>query len=178
MPRSIRSLLIGLALLAGVSACQPAPQRLSQATSPAPAGWPGNLRWDLVPRWIAWANDKATISWPPNDGCAAAPVAEALPAGTLIDRFGSEGGSFFSPKGESYRSRAVPYVCQAMEYRVYQVLKTLPVKACKAAPWFGEPGGAEQFQTADPAFKLEASSTIRVVTFVPPGASPAPQCGP
>jgi hypothetical protein len=81
-----------------------------------PADFPANLRWDLVPKWIKWVADKAQISWPPNDGCAAAPVAQSLTAGQMIDRFGSEFGAFFSPKGESFRSRAVPYVCRQMDY--------------------------------------------------------------
>ncbi len=151
---------------------------LAIAAGDPPAGWPTNLRWDLVPKWIAWDGAKATITWPPNDGCAAAPVTEVVPTGTLIDRFGSEGGTFFSPKGESFKSRAVPYVCNAMADRVYQVRQPLTVKACKAAPWFDEPGGAKQVQTADPAFKLVAAGTIVAETYVVGGSnSPMPQCG-
>ena len=150
---------------------------LAIAAGDPPAGWPTNLRWDLVPKWIAWDGAKATITWPPNDGCAAAPVTEVVPTGTLIDRFGSEGGTFFSPKGESFKSRAVPYVCKAMDYRVYKVLQPLTVKGCKAAPWFDEPGGAKQVQTADPAYKLVAAGTIVAETYVVGGSnSPMPQC--
>ena len=136
--------------------------------TPAPAAypteastWPANLRKDLYPKWI---DASAQVRWPPNDGCAAAPASETLAAGTLIDRFGSEGGTFFSPKGESFAARAVPYVCSKMAYTVYRVVKPIPVKACKAAPWFGEPGGAMQFQTSDPAFKLREAGTIEAVT--------------
>ncbi len=120
------------------------------AAGAPPSGWSGNLRWDLVPQWIQWANNKATISWPPNDGCDGTPVAETLQVGTLIDRFGSEGGTFFSPQGESFGARAVPYVCKQMDYRVYKVIKPLQVKSCNAASWFGYPGGAKQFQSGDP----------------------------
>jgi hypothetical protein len=161
--RFFRPLIIVAILLgaAPIVVAQPAP----------PANWPANLRWDLVPQWIAWNGSTANIVWPPNDGCAAAPAGKTLPEGTMIDRFGSEGGSFFSPQGESFQSRAVPYVCAQMDYRVYRILKPLPVKSCKAAPWFGEPGGAEQVQTADPAFKLVASQTIVAVTYEPGGGS-------
>jgi len=160
--------LIGLAPLAPVH---------GQTTVP-PTGWPANLRWNLVPKWIQWNDSKALISWPPNDGCAGATVNETLPPGTLIDRFGSEGGTFFSPRGESFASRAVPYVCKQMDYRVYRVEKPLRVQACKAAPWFGEPGGARQVQSADPAYKLVASGTIEAVTYVVGGGSgPFTQCG-
>ena len=71
-------------------------------TATMPAGFPANLRYDLVREWIEWSGGKATISWAPNDGCAAAPERQRRTAGQLIDRFGSEGGTFVSPKGESY----------------------------------------------------------------------------
>jgi len=151
---------------------------VAHAASPAPSEWPANLRWDLVPRWIQWANGKANISWPPNDGCAERPHNETIPVGAELDRFGSEGGTFFSPKGESFRGRAVPYVCKQMDYRVYRVLKPIPVKACKAAPWFDEPGGAKQVQTAEPAFKLLAAGAIQAVEYDVGGSDrPSPLCG-
>lgn len=122
---------------------------------------PSYLRADLYPRWV---DARALITWPPNNGCAADPVSETVPPGTLIDRFGSENGSFFSPRGESFAARAVPYVCQRMAYTVYRVTRTLPVHTCKAAPWFGEPGGAVQYQTSAPAFRLREQGMIEVVT--------------
>jgi hypothetical protein len=95
----------------------------------------------------------------------------------MIDRFGSLNGNFFSPKGETYASRAVPYVCQKMDYRVYEVLKPITVKAGKAAPWFGEPGQATQYETTANAAQLVSDGALTVLTFSPAGASPAPQCG-
>jgi hypothetical protein len=158
LPRAARSVLLLLGLLAlGLSAaCQ---VQQAATTSVAPT-LPPNLRQSLYPKWI---DDKAQIKWPPDNGCAAAPVSQTLAVGTLIDRFGSEGGSFFSPKGESFDARAVPYVCSKMVYTVYRVDKPLHVMGCKAAPWFDEPGGAEQFQADDPAFKLRESGAIEAV---------------
>ena len=170
MSRLLRSVFLMIALLGGAPA--------AQAQTAPPAGWPANLRWTLAPKWIQWVAEKANVSWPPNDGCAGAAVTETLPAGTLIDRFGSEGGSFFSPRGESFAARAVPYVCEMMDYRVYRVTKPLPVKSCKAAPWFGDPGGAKQVQSADPAYKLVADTWIEVVSYEAGGSdSPHSQCG-
>jgi hypothetical protein len=167
----LRTLIVGLALF-GVSAAGQ-----SQAQTTPPSGYPATLRWDLVPKWIQWASDKANVSWPPNDGCASAPETKTLAAGDFIDRFGSEGGTFFSPRGESFKARAVPYNCKMMDYRIYKVLKPIPVKACKAAPWFGEPGGAMQVQTADPAYKLVAAGSIQAVEYVTGGtAGSFPQC--
>jgi hypothetical protein len=171
MKSPIRSLFLALALF---GAAQTAP---ATADAPPP-GFPANLRYDLVPKWIKWVADKAQISWPPNDGCAAEPVAQSLTSGQMIDRFGSEFGTFFSPRGESFRARAVPYVCPQMDYRVYRVVKPIAVKSCKAAPWFDEPGGAVQVQTADPANKLVAAGMIEQVSYAAGGSSgPAPQCG-
>ena len=169
--RIVCSVLIALT----VFGCSPPTPVQSRA---APTGFPVNLRWDLVPKWIEWADNKTTISWPPNDGCATPPDAQSLTAGQMIDRFGSEGGTFFSPKGESYRSRAVPYVCTEMDYRVYRVVEPIAVKSCKAAPWFNEPGGAVQVQTPDPAYKLVSAGMIQVVSYAAGGSEgPAPQCG-
>jgi len=185
MSRLVRSLLFALAVV-GPASLAPAliPASFAQngagqsAFPPPPANFPSNLRWDLTPKWIQWAEAKTQISWPPNDGCAAAPETRTLAAGELIDRFGSEGGSFFSPKGESFEARAVPYICSRMDYRVYRVLKPISVKACKAAPWFDEPGGAIQVQSADPAFKLRETGVIQVVTYDVGGSGqPNPQCG-
>ena len=156
---------------------RPGHAQAGHADAPPP-GFPANLRYDLVPKWIKWVTDKAEISWPPNDGCAAAPIAQSLTRGQMIDRFGGEFGTFFSPRGESFRSRAVPYVCTQMDYRVYRVVKPIAIKSCKAAPWFGEPGGAVQVQTAVPANKLVADGMIEQVSHATGGSSgAAPQCG-
>jgi len=177
MKHLFRSVSAVTILLGGLSLA-PARAETARAASAPPAGFPANLRYNLVPKWIQWAADKANISWPPNDGCAAAPTARDLAPGTLIDRFGSEGGTFFSPRGETFASRAVPYVCTQMDYRVYKVVKPIAVKSCKAAPWFGEPGGAVQVQTADPAYKLVAAGSIEAVSYAVGGSGgSAPQCG-
>src|SRR5271157_2905199 len=120
MARALRSLLLLVGLLATAWPMPtPAQQAAPAATGTAPT-LPPYLRQDLYPKWI---DDKAQVKWPPNNGCAAAPVSETLAPGTLIDRFGSEGGSFFSPKGESFDARAVPYVCSQMVYTVYRVVE-------------------------------------------------------
>ncbi|HEY3847861.1 MAG TPA: TNT domain-containing protein [Acetobacteraceae bacterium] len=174
LARAARSILLLLGLMAlGLSAACQVQQTATTTTTAAPT-LPPNLRQSLYPKWI---DAQAQIKWPPNNGCAAAPVSETLAVGTLIDRFGSEGGTFFSPKGESFDARAVPYVCSKMVYTVYRVDKPLHVMDCKAAAWFDEPGGATQFQTDDPAFKLRESSAIEAVPGDSAGnANAAPLC--
>jgi hypothetical protein len=96
----------------------------------------------------------------------------------MIDRFGSEFGTFFSPRGESLRSRVVPYVGRQMDYRVYRVVKPVAIESCKVALWFDESEGAVQVQTADPASKFVASGIIEQVSYEARGSSdPTPQCG-
>ena len=170
--RAARSVLALLGLLAmGLPAACQAQQATITAVAPT---LPPYLRQSLYPKWI---DAQAQIKWPPDNGCAATPVSETIAAGTLIDRFGSEGGTFFSPKGESFDARAVPYVCSKMAYTVYRVDKPLHVMDCKAAPWFDEPGGAEQFQTDRPAYKLRESGAIEVVPSDSTGnASAASPC--
>src|SRR5690242_18556538 len=90
------------ALLVSACATRPAP--------PATTAQTPYLRQTLNPKWL---------QWPPNDGFSAGPISETLAAGTLIERFGSENGRFFSPQGESYAARALPYVCSTLVYRVY-----------------------------------------------------------
>jgi hypothetical protein len=176
-PLFIATALLALGPVPPACGQPPAATQVAAAVATPPSGFPANLRWDLVPKWIRWADAKIQIDWPPNDGCASAPVTRSLAPGALIDRFGSEGGSFFTPKGESYAARSVPYVCRQMDYRVYRVLKPLAVRACKAAPYFGEPGGADQVQTADPAYKLVAEGSLEVVSYASGGhGGPAPQC--
>jgi hypothetical protein len=94
MKQLLRSLIVFMLLADRAVVPPPAPmQTAAPVRTAAPAGFPANLRWDLVPKWINWTSPNATISWPPNDGCTAAPEARTLPVGDLIDRFGSEGGS-------------------------------------------------------------------------------------
>ncbi|GEM_PF-1689018 len=145
-------------------------------TAPLPADWPPHLRPSLFPEWIDAAKQ---IKWPPRDGCAeVAPVAETIAPGELIDRFGSEGGSFFSPQGQAFAARALPYVCSQMAYTVYRVKQPISVQRCAAAPWFGEPGGATQYKTAEPAQKLREAGMIEVAKLDPtPDGKPVSPCG-
>jgi hypothetical protein len=95
MNRLLASVLLALALL-GPAQMAPVHQA-AQAATPPPAGSPANLRWDLVPKWIKWAAEKASISWPPNDGCAAGPVSETPAAVGTIETVSYEVGGGSGP---------------------------------------------------------------------------------
>lgn len=140
---------------------QAQPATLATAAVPAPAARPSNLRADLSTKWF---DATGNIVWPPNDGFTGKPVEIILPPGTLLDRYGSEGGRFFSPANASYDGRALPYAQDKMPYTVYRLEAPLKVQAGTAAAWFDEPGGAVQYKTDEPVFRLRASGTLVPVT--------------
>ncbi|MFF0815729.1 TNT domain-containing protein [Rhodococcus sp. NPDC003318] len=75
-----------------------------------------------------------------------------LDVGTLIDRYGSEGGNFLAPAGASYTSRALPPVnlvgvpAETCNYHVYLVTKALPLYTGPIAPWFEQEGYGTQYE--------------------------------
>ncbi|KAK4463959.1 hypothetical protein QBC42DRAFT_264350 [Cladorrhinum samala] len=79
-----------------------------------------------------------------------------LQVGTLIDRFGGEGGAFVAPAGAPYMQRSLPPSNlntpegadskYKYNYRVYSVSKPLLVLSGPIAPWFGQPGAGVQYQ--------------------------------
>lgn len=78
-----------------------------------------------------------------------------LEVGRKIDRFGGEGGNFFSPLGAPYIERALPPSNletfdgdYPANYHVYEVIKELPVTLGPIAPWFEQPGMGTQFSTS------------------------------
>ena len=159
-----------LALLAAVASCLSAVACGPEAPVPG-ATILAPLRGDLAPGWIDGA-----IRWPPNDGCATPSVVETLAVGTRLDRFGPETGAFFSPEGEPFRARSIPYICNQIDYRVYRVVTPIEVRTCRAAPWFGEPGGATTIKTSMSAADLVARGVLATLSTITAGTGGA-QCG-
>ncbi len=124
------------------------------------ASLPDGARPDLGAKWVR----DGDYRWPPDDGFDAPADYLVLPAGVLLDRFGSDHGRFFSPKGATFGARALPTVCADLVYSVFRVQTPLPVKIGSAAPWFDEPGGATQVQTDASAAQLLADGVLRRVT--------------
>jgi len=153
-------LLVAALLAIAPAGCAPAPAAVSTAALP-PGVTPGLDR--------RWLTPQGAINWPPNDGFAAAPAPEVLPPGTLLDRFGNDYGSFFSPAGAGYGKRALPYVCLRQAYTVFRVTAPLPVWVGRAAPWFDQPGGATQFQTDASAARMIQDSVLVPVSRDAPG---------
>jgi hypothetical protein len=103
-----------------------------------------------------WFNTTAnSYTYPPLNGflldTAGKPILGnvTLKVGSLVDRFGSEFGSFVSPEGAEYEQRALPPwnlntpagdTRYPANYHVYRVLKEFEALAGPIAPWFGQPG--------------------------------------
>ena len=91
--------------------------------------------------------DPASESYPPNDGFLGQPVPATLQPGTLIDRYGSSSGRYFSPAGTPFENRSLPSELANSHLTTYVVAKPLPVNSGPTAPWFNQPGMGTQYQT-------------------------------
>ncbi|GAB1318723.1 hypothetical protein MFIFM68171_08933 [Madurella fahalii] len=93
-----------------------------------------------------------------------------LPVDTLLDRFGSEFGTFVSPAGAPYAQRALPPSnlvagqgedASTYNYKVYSVVQELVVLAGPIAPWFGQPGAGVQYMLYDSVANLIEQGYLR-----------------
>ncbi len=132
------------------------------ACAAVPATLPPGARPDLAPSWV----DANGYRWPPDNGFEARASWIVLPPGLLLDRFGGEGGRFFSPRGAAFAARALPTVCAGLRYTTYRVTAPLLVRVGAAAPWFGEPGGATQVMTDATVAQLLGDGSLEAVPGV------------
>ncbi|KAF9377351.1 hypothetical protein CPB97_010265 [Podila verticillata] len=79
-----------------------------------------------------------------------------LLTGTLVDRFGSENGTYLSPAEAPYQQRSLPPSSldtpkekpfYPYNYHVYKVVKPFVVEAGPIAAYFGQPGAGTQYHT-------------------------------
>ncbi|MFE0102371.1 TNT domain-containing protein [Streptomyces sp. NPDC059009] len=118
---------------------------------------------DFLKKYWEGPADSGTWKYPPNDGFGTVDGhvdkhPEQLEPGEVLDRFGSEYGSYLAPAGDPYARRALPPQnlntrdgAPACDYRVYQVRKPFHVWQGSIAPWFEQPGGGQQIKL-DPVF--------------------------
>ncbi|WP_197289825.1 glycohydrolase toxin TNT-related protein [Saccharothrix sp. NRRL B-16348] len=99
----------------------------------------------------AHSKPDGSIDWPPNQGADGPRVVVELPAGTVLDRFGSPNGDFLSPlrpDGQAYGfgERAIMPDSLGKGYHVYVLDAPLTVELAPVAPAFDQNGGARQLQ--------------------------------
>lgn len=103
-----------------------------------------------------FAENNANGGWPPNRGFIRS-IPETLKVGTEIDRYGGyidnadglfhDKGTFASPMGATFGSRALPAATITKPYTQYRVIKEIPnVQAGEAIPWFGQEGMGVQYE--------------------------------
>lgn len=108
-------------------------------------------------------NPDGSPIWPPNRGFDGNPIKVTLEPGTLIDRYGYDGGTFVSPKGIPYTERSLPIGTDKKPYTVFEVVKPVEVQAGKIAPWFGEKGGGIQYEFSQKISDLLQQGILRKV---------------
>ena len=105
-------------------------------------------------------NPPETQPWPDMDGLWGPSTREVLRPGTLIDRYGGDGGKYFSPVGTSKKARSLPPGAPR-PLVTFEVLKPLEVEAGTIAPWYGEPGGGVQYRTRSTVRQLVDEGYLR-----------------
>ncbi|CCH35025.1 glycohydrolase toxin TNT-related protein [Actinosynnema sp. NPDC047251] len=116
----------------------------------------------------AHSHPDGSIAWPANQGADGPRVVVELPAGTVLDRFGSPNGDFLSPlrpDGQPYGfgERAILPDSMGKGYHVYVLDAPLTVELAQVAPAFDQPGGARQLQpVVDPALIDPATGQMSV----------------
>ena len=116
-----------------------------------------------------WMQPNGNPIWPTAelgfpDGALPATVRQIkLPAGTILDRFGGEKGSFLGVYNTPYEMRSLAPYSQNADYYVYRVIKPLPVESGTIAPWFGMKGGGVQYKASGSIENLIASGYIERV---------------
>lgn len=121
----------------------------------------------LSPRGYLKRFYRAAQRWryPPRGGYQLTPLGVpvvgpvALIEGQLIDRFGSEGGTYLSPAGTPYGARGIPPESlnpfpggQPCNYYRYRVLTPFSVNAGPIAPALGQPGFGLQYVLSNTLF--------------------------
>ncbi len=97
--------------------------------------------------------------YPPNQGLSGPAIQTTIRPGTVIDRYGSTGGSYFSPVGVPQDARSLPSpgpFDPPRLYRQYEVLRPLPAESGWIAPAYGLRGGGIQYRTQASAQELAA----------------------
>ena len=104
--------------------------------------------------------------WAPNGERVPGTIKEnqTIPAGTIIDRYGSQWGKYTSPAGVPYEQRALPYIENPNAYHKYEVLKPIDnVTISEIAPAFEQVGGGIQYELPNNIKKLKELDYIKEI---------------
>ncbi|GAB2667308.1 TNT domain-containing protein [Nocardia goodfellowii] len=125
----------------------------------------------VVPEDVAEPVGQRRLIWPDRnrhpDGFAAsdgrAPI--RLEPGRIVDSFGTTFSKLLYDISTPLSARSLPVDYLHSGYRRWQVKTQTPVWAGPVAPWFGQPGGGEQFFTLMPIVDLVGAGFIEEVAL-------------
>jgi hypothetical protein len=103
-----------------------------------------------------------TTYYPPNRGFFGESTSQVLRAGTRVDRYGREGGTFVSPEGTPVPMRALPPGATARAYNTYEVVNPIEVRAGTVSPWSGQLGLGTQYELPDSVGNLIQNGYLKL----------------
>jgi hypothetical protein len=109
------------------------------------------------------ASTEINTYYPPNRGFLGPSVEETLRPGTVIDRYGGEGGTFAAPQGTPFGERGLAPEAAKAPYTKYVVKRPLPVQAGTASPWTYSLGGGRQYELPQSVADLRAAGYLETV---------------
>ena len=101
--------------------------------------------------------------WPANKGALGKVTNEKLKPGTIIDRYGYEGGSYVSPAGTPFEMRALPPTTNKAGLNTYKVVKPVSAETATIAPAFNQIGLGIQHKLSDSVGNLIKSGHLERV---------------
>ncbi len=105
----------------------------------------------------------ADAIYPPNQGAYwGSTEKKTLRVGTLIDRYGGEGGYFFSSYGDPFEKRSLPsFQSGRKNYMCFEVLKDIEVLQGTVLPWFDREGRGVQYITSKTVKQLKEAGILK-----------------
>ncbi|MFC9896550.1 TNT domain-containing protein [Nocardia sp. NPDC127579] len=88
-----------------------------------------------------------------------------LAPGRIVDSFGTTFSKLLYDSSTPFSARSLPVDYLRSGYRRWKVRTTTPVWAGPVAPWFGQPGGGEQYFTLMPIVDLVGAGFIEEITL-------------
>ncbi|XRM39280.1 hypothetical protein ABZX51_002639 [Aspergillus tubingensis] len=134
---------------------QPADNFTDMFTDWVPLG--GLCPKDWLCTWANWTDNGfnptySKLVYPPNNGFNGCPKNVSLGVGTLVDRFGTQNGSYLAPADTPYAQRSIgpsslnKYNGSTMyNYWRFNVTEEFVALGGEILPWYGQPGGGWQW---------------------------------
>ena len=104
-------------------------------------------------------------NYPVNNGFLFKPKTEILQPGTIIDRYGSRFGNYFSPEGTSISARSLPPSTDTNDYHLFEVRQPFQVQSGIVNPYYeGTRGFGTQYYTP---FKAQQLVDMGILRHIP-----------